>query len=95
MMLNFEVIQSAGITAGDLAKIVEIPKPYGGVATISRTTAFNWTRGSQPSNLAVEYVGKLLTAINAAVAAKDLPLKIDTKRKERTALLKAVIAKYL
>lgn len=95
MILNFEVIQAAGITAGDLARIVEIPKPYGGVATISRTTAFNWTRGSQPSSFATEYVARLLTAIQTAVKEKKLPLKIGTKRTERTDRLKAVISQYM
>lgn len=95
MILDFEVIQTAGLTAGDLARVVEIPKPYGGVTTISRTTAFNWTRGSQPSAYAMEYAVKLLDAINKAVEKKELPLSIGTKRKERTDRLKAVLAKYM
>jgi hypothetical protein len=95
MKLNFEVIQTAGLTAGDLQKIVEIPKPFGGTTSISRTAAFNWTRGGQPSPYAYEYVSRLLEAIGNAVAAKDLPLPLDTKRKDRIAKLKAVIAKHL
>lgn len=95
MKLDFEIIQSAGMTAGDLSRIVEIPKPYGGVTKISRATAFNWTRGSQPSNYAIDYVRRLLEAIAKAVEAKELPLKIDTKRKERTDSLKAVINAYM
>lgn len=95
MILDFEVLQTAGLTAGDLARFVEIPKPYGGVTTISRTTAFNWTRGGQPAPYAIEYAAKLLEAVSKAVEKKELPLSIETKRKERTDRLKSVLAKYM
>jgi hypothetical protein len=95
MKLNFEIIQAAGLTAGDLQKVVEIPNAFGGTTPISRTTAFKWTRGGQPAPYAYEYVSRLLDAIQNAVTAKELPLPLGTKRKDRIARLKEVLANHL
>ena len=91
-MLDFEILNEAGITAGDLHRLIVIPMPYEQTKTISRTTAFKWSRGkSQPADFAYWYVSKLLTAIQIAVAEKKLPLPLVTKRKDRLELLKSII----
>lgn len=91
-MLDFEILNEAGITAGDLHRLIVIPIPNGESRTISRTTAFKWTRGkSQPADYAYWYISTLLTNIELAVKEKKLPLPIATKRKEKYELLKAII----
>lgn len=92
MNLDFEVLNEAGVTAGDLARIIVIPMPYEESKTISRTTAFNWSRGkSQPADFAALHVSKVLAAIRTAVDKKQLPLPLATKRKERLSVLKSII----
>lgn len=92
MVLDFEVLNEAGVTAGDLARLIVIPMPYDESKTISRTTAFNWSRGkSQPADFAYLHVSKVLAAISKAVSENKLPLPLVTKRKERLSLLKSII----
>lgn len=92
MALDFEILSVAGVTAGDLAKIIEIPAPNNTIKTISRTAVFNWTRKlGSPMDFAYPHVLQVLDAINAAVKAKELPLPLNTKRKDRIELLKSVI----
>lgn len=84
MVFDFEILTTAGLSAGDLTKLLEIPLPNNSVKHVSRTTAYNWTRGNgEPSSLVEPYVSELLERISKAVDAKELPLKLNTPRKDR------------
>lgn len=92
MALDFEILSLAGVSAGDLAKIIEIPAPNNTVKTVSRTAVFNWTRQlGSPMDYAYPHIAKVLDAIRGATEAKELPLPLNTKRKDRIETLKAVI----
>lgn len=82
----FEVLKAAEITPSTIARLLNI----------SRVAVSLWMNGhSQPHRLIERRVNKLLTAIQAAVDAEELPLSEDIPRKNRFAETSRIIYRQL
>lgn len=95
-MLNFQIIQNAGISAAELALLVRYKDPNGEMRAVSRVAVYRWVLGhAKPSELLYPRVAKILSLLETAVEAGDLPLKLGTPRNKRKALIVQAIGKHL
>jgi hypothetical protein len=94
--MNFDILQRADISIGELARMVKVPLPDGTKKAVSRSSAYNWVlRGVQPSPYAAPVVRKVLELITKAVAVGDLPVKLGTPRRERLIKINEALRKQL
>lgn len=81
--MNFNVLFDAGVTQGELAKILHT----------SRVTVNHWVNGKvTPSRFVSRRLALVMAAIEAAFKAGELPI---FEKHDRLPLLKKTIAKYI
>lgn len=82
----FKVLEAAGMTPANVARLLNA----------SRVTVSLWVNGhSKPHHLIERRVHRLLSAVESAVNAGDLPISGDVPRKNRHAEIAKVVHRHL
>jgi hypothetical protein len=87
-MIDFSIIQKAGISVGELARLVKYRDQNQEVRSVTRAIVYRWIRGSVTPSEKTRYgLGRILELVTKAVNAGELPLPLTTSRAERKLLI--------
>jgi hypothetical protein len=93
--MDFSIIQKADISAAELAMLIRYKDKDDNVRTLTRAAVYAWINGAKPNEKLYMRVDKVLSLVQAAVNAGDLPLKLGTPRAERKRLILGAVGKQL
>ena len=95
-MFDFSLIQKAGLSLAEFARLIRYKDANGEVRCITRAAVHRWIIGATtPSNGMDARVTKVLDLVETAIKSKDLPLKIGTPRKDRKRLIVQAVVKHV
>ena len=82
--MDFSIVTKAGITKSEFARIMKT----------SRTTVHSWMAGGGVHAMIRARLVRMLTIVNDAVVAGDLPVPKDTPQKERAKAIASALKKH-
>lgn len=95
-MLDFSLLQKAGISLAEFAVLIRYKDTEGNVRSVTRAAVHRWVTGqAKPSDGMDARVKRVLVLLHEAIAAGDLPLRLGTPRIQRKTLIVSAVGKHL
>ena len=94
--MDFSVIQRADLSAAEFAFLIRYKDAEENVRSMTRLSTYRWLTGkAAPNDKVAPRVKRVMSLIQDAIDAGDLPLKLGTPRADRKRLIAVAIGKQL